>query len=91
MKRLVLLILLGIPWTVALPVGFALLPAQQQEDPHEGQPDTCSNAKNAPKAHLCECKKDPGEDGAGCEIEDIKCKVYCRKNKCFCAHQGCTD
>lgn len=66
----------------------------QQEPPspgHEGQPDHCTNATTAPKAHKCECKKTPGEDGSGCDTEDKACKVYCRKNHCHCVHIGCTS
>lgn len=59
--------------------------AQQQEDPHEGQPKHCSNAKTAPKAHKCDCKK----TADACDIEDVKCRVYCRKNKCYCFHPSC--
>ena len=66
--------------------------AAQQEDPHEGQPEHCSNAKTAPKSHRCECKKTSEEDGgAGCNVEDKGCKTYCRKEKCFCVHRGCTS
>lgn len=67
--------------------------ASQQEppapDPHEGQVDHCTNARGAPKAHLCECKKEPNEDGTGCDIEDKKCKVYCRKQHCHCYQPAC--
>jgi len=59
--------------------------ATQQEDPHDGQPDHCTNAKNAPAAHKCECKKT--EDA--CDVEDKKCKVYCRKDHCHCFHPAC--
>ena len=59
--------------------------AAQQEDPHEGQPEHCSNAKTAPKAHKCECKKSE----EACDVEDKSCKVYCRKNKCYCFHPSC--
>ena len=30
----------------------------QEENPHEGQPSHCTNAKDAPKAHKCECMKE---------------------------------
>ena len=59
--------------------------AAQQEDPHEWQPEHCSNAKTAPKAHKCECKK----SAESCDVEDKACKVYCRKNKCYCFHPAC--
>lgn len=52
---------------------------------HEGQPDHCSNAKTAPAAHKCECKKT--EDA--CDVEDKTCKVYCRKDHCHCFHPAC--
>jgi hypothetical protein len=54
---------------------------------HEKQLDHCSNAKTAPKAHKCECKRTAE---TGCDVEDKACKVWCRKNKCFCVHPGCT-
>lgn len=61
-----------------------------QDDPHDGQPEHCTNAKTAPKAHKCDCKKAPEDAGGmGCEIEDVKCRVYCRKDKCYCYHGGC--
>lgn len=72
--------------------AWQLAVVAQQEPPapgHEGQPDHCSNAKTAPKAHKCECKKTPGEDGSGCDTEDKACKVYCRKNHCHCFHPAC--
>ena len=59
--------------------------ATQTEDPHDGQPDHCSNAKAAPVAHKCECKKTAG----ACDVEDKKCKVYCRKNRCHCFQPAC--
>ena len=62
---------------------WVMLPPQEQ--PHESQPDHCSNAKTAPKAHKCDCKK--AEDD--CDREDKACKVYCRKHKCYCFHPGC--
>ena len=52
---------------------------------HDGQPSHCSNAKTAPAAHKCDCKKT--EDA--CDVEDKKCKVYCRKNHCHCFHPAC--
>ena len=70
-------------------VIIRMVAAQEQEDPHANQPDHCSNAKEADKAHKCDCKKDPGVDGSGCEIEDVKCKKYCKKNKCYCFHHNC--
>lgn len=73
-------------------VDQLLRSAQQDnppDDPHANQPEHCTNAKDAPKAHKCDCKKDPGVDGSGCEIEDIKCKKYCKKNKCYCFHSNC--
>ena len=54
-------------------------------DEHEGQPSHCSNAKTAPAAHKCDCKKT--EDA--CDVEDKKCKVYCRKDHCHCFHPAC--
>lgn len=63
--------------------------AVQQEDPHDGQPEHCSNAKTAPKAHKCECSKEPGADGAGCSVEDKKCKTYCRPKACWCFQPKC--
>jgi len=57
----------------------------QQGDEHEGQPEHCTNAKTAPKAHKCECKKSE----EACDVEDKACKVYCRKNKCYCFHPAC--
>lgn len=59
--------------------------ALQADDPHEGQPDHCTNAKNAPAAHKCACAKT--EDA--CDVEDKKCKVYCRKDHCHCFHPSC--
>lgn len=70
----------------------ALYTVAQQEPPspgHEGQPSHCSNATTVPKAHKCECKKTPGEDGSGCDTEDKACKVYCRKHHCHCFHPLC--
>lgn len=72
--------------TLVIVAGAMLVGSYFQADEHEGQPEHCTNAKNAPKAHKCECKKT--EDA--CDIEDKACKVYCRKNKCYCAHPGCT-
>ena len=59
--------------------------ATQTEHPHEGEPDHCSNAKTAPAAHKCECKKKEG----ACDVEDKTCRVYCRKNHCHCFHPEC--
>jgi hypothetical protein len=59
--------------------------AVQQEDPHASQPDHCTNAKNAPAAHKCDCKKTAN----ACDLEDRKCRVYCRKNHCHCFHPEC--
>lgn len=56
-----------------------------QPDPHEGQPDMCSNAKNAIPAHKCECKK----TADACDVEDKKCKKYCQKQHCHCFHPAC--
>lgn len=62
----------------------------QDDDPHKGQPEHCTNAKTAPAAHKCECKKSPEESGGmGCDVEDVKCRVYCRKDKCYCYHPSC--
>jgi len=61
------------------------VPAAQQEDPHAGQVDHCTNAKTAPAAHKCECKK----TADACDTEDKQCKVYCRKNHCHCFHPAC--
>src|SRR5262245_55453681 len=64
--------------------------AAQLGDDHEGQPDMCSNAKNAIAAHKCDCMKSPSEEGGmGCDTEDKKCKVYCRKDHCHCFHPAC--
>jgi len=62
----------------------ATLPQEEppSEDPHAGQPEHCTNAKEAPEAHKCACKK--SEDM--CDVEDKACRVYCRKDKCYCAH-----
>lgn len=71
---------------------FGISVAQQEPpqppppDSHEGQPSHCSNAKTAPKPHKCDCKKTPG---MGCDVEDQKCRVYCRPHKCYCFHMGC--
>lgn len=62
-----------------------VLAIQQAPDPHDGQVEHCSNAKTAPKAHKCECKKSE----EACDVEDKACKVYCRKNKCYCFHPAC--
>jgi hypothetical protein len=61
-----------------------------QGDPHEGQPDTCSNHSSADAAHQCECWRatdcpTPDENGNPvARAEDPKCKVYCRKDHCHC-------
>lgn len=76
-------------------MAWGTLAAQQEspqpapDDPHSGQVDHCTNAKNAPAAHKCECHKEPGVDGSGCDVEDKKCKVYCRRNHCHCFHPAC--
>ena len=67
------------------------VPAQEPSDPHANQPDHCANAKNVPAAHACECRKAPNSDGGGCDVEDKKCRTYCRKDKCYCTHVGCTS
>jgi len=76
-----------------LAVLVLVLPAAQQEPPqpmpHDEQVDHCSNAKGAKAPHRCECKKEPGDDGEGCEREDVKCKVWCRPHKCFCWQPAC--
>ena len=65
-------------------------PPSQGDDPHAGQPDHCTNAKDAPQAHRCECSKAEEEDGGkGCDVEDVKCRVYCRKDHCHCFHPRC--
>lgn len=87
MKHLVavalILLLAGFVGIVAAQIDG--LQISQQQYPHEGQPSHCSNAKTAPKAHQCECKK--SEDD--CDTEDKNCKVYCRKNHCHCVHPAC--
>src|SRR5262245_3348732 len=65
--------------------GARVAAAVQQEDPHANQPDHCTNAKKAPAAHKCDCKKAEN----ACDVEDRKCRVYCRKNHCHCFHPGC--
>lgn len=76
---------------IALLVLLIAIPSPaQSDDPHSGQPDHCTNAREAPKAHRCECKKAPeAEGGLGCETEDVHCKVYCHKNKCYCYQPKC--
>ena len=93
LERVLLFAVLGAGVAVGaglLGVGAAQLDSQTpavaaQADEHEGQPDHCTNAKNAPAAHKCECKKT--EDA--CDMEDKKCKVYCRKDHCHCFHPAC--
>lgn len=67
------------------------VPAQEPTDPHANQPSHCINVKDAPAAHKCECSKTPGDDGSGCEVEDKKCRLYCKKDHCLCVHKGCTS
>jgi len=66
-------------------IAMVLSIANYLGDEHEGQPAHCSNAKTAPAAHKCTCKKT--EDA--CDVEDKKCKVYCRKDHCHCFHPAC--
>ena len=85
LEALICAVVLGL-----LAVLVLVLPAAQQEPlPHDQQPSHCSNAKEAKAPHRCECKKAPGEDGEGCEREDVKCKVYCKPNHCHCFHPQC--
>ena len=67
------------------PAPTTAVAAVQQDDPHNGQPDQCTNAKNAPADHKCNCKKVAG----ACDVEDRKCRVYCRKNHCHCFQPAC--
>ena len=79
---------------LAIPVAK---PMQEQEEPphpyppsHDKQVDHCTNAKGQEKSkHFCKCHKEPGPDGEGCEKEDTKCAVYCRKPACHCFHPKC--
>ena len=66
---------------------------------HDGQPEFCQSDHRNNHAPNCECRAMekahcPGPDndcGDGLEPdeptgrESSKCKVYCRKNMCFCA------
>jgi hypothetical protein len=99
MKRAIIAFVLGTTLVTGLRLGFVSqfpsrhlaatsshFVAQQQQDPHEGQPERCTNARTEKgKPHFCECKKEPDS----CDVEDKKCKVYCHKNHCHCFHVGC--
>jgi hypothetical protein len=72
------------------PAGLAVSPSclvvQEEPDPHQGQPERCTNARTEKgQPHFCECKK----DAEACDAEDKKCKVYCHKDHCHCFHAGC--
>lgn len=42
-----------------LAVSPSYLAAQEEHDPHEGQPERCTNARTEKgRPHFCECKKD---------------------------------
>jgi hypothetical protein len=79
---LALSVILGPPRSTAVPVHAA---TQEGQDPHQGQPDHCTNDRNAPDAHKCDCHRSEN----ACEMEDKKCKVYCHKDHCHCFHPGC--
>lgn len=91
MKRILMWTVLTAEWWIgAALIAFLLLgPLATRHSPlatdHDGQPSHCTNAKTAPAAHKCECKKT--EDA--CDVEDKKCKVYCRKDHCHCFHPAC--
>lgn len=73
------------PLLMLLVLAASLSPSPQQ-DPHAGQPDTCDNHFTTAPAARCTCHRtntcpQPGEPPLG---EDIKCKVYCRKDHCHC-------
>lgn len=60
----------------------------EHREPPEGW--VCSNHPNAPKDHKCGCNPEctKNDDGTMTIQEDVKCTVYCWKEKhCACAHQ----
>jgi hypothetical protein len=99
MKLAILSLVLGTALISGLSVGFvsespsrglvvspSCFVPQQDPDPHEGQPERCTNARTEKgKPHFCECKK----NAEACDTEDKKCKVYCHKDHCHCFHAGC--
>lgn len=62
------------------------IPGAQQQEPDPHQLAYCVNhggfEKEFPmvEPHICDCDK-PCAEG---QPEDTKCKVYCRKDRCFC-------
>jgi hypothetical protein len=65
----------GAPWKV-------ITVAVQEDDPHAGQPDHCSNAHA--NNHKCECQRATKCKHEQAKEEDSKCQTYCRKEACKC-------
>ncbi len=57
----------------------------------EGAAESCDN--NHSNAHKCECLRAMSEcKMPGDKAEpDMKCKTYCRRERCFCAGPSCTS
>jgi hypothetical protein len=72
----------GITLAAIMALGLALLPAQEPEDPHAGQPKTCDNSHK--NAHKCECHRATKCKEDRPDHEDSKCATYCRKEACRC-------
>lgn len=60
---------------------------QDHDDPHEGQPATCSNAKA--ETHKCECQRATKCAKDQSKEEDSKCRTFCRPTACACRNH-CT-
>lgn len=65
-----------------LALTSAFLLAQQTDDPHKGQPDSCNNYYD--NTHKCECQRANKCKQDQEAAEDSKCQTYCRKTACKC-------